>query len=208
MKDLYPENWPQFYTATIEGWKDLLKENTYKDVIVNSLKHLVENKKIKVNAFVIMNNHVDFIWQAMHGYNLNDLQTSFKKHTSKEFLKLSVDDKNSTQYEVALPDRKHHFWKRNSLGVELFTESVFIQKLNYIHENPVKAGVCLYPEDYKYSSPLFYLKGIDDFNFIEYYTNKIYSLFGRQVEDHASACDLIDCFLSVTNTSVGLNPKN
>ena len=77
MKELYPENWPQFYTATIQGWKHLLKEDKYKDVIVQSLKHLVENKKVKVNAFVIMDNHIHLVWQALHGYTLEGIQTSF-----------------------------------------------------------------------------------------------------------------------------------
>lgn len=66
MKELYSENWPQFYTATIQGWKHLFKEEKYKEVVINSLKYLVENKKLKVNAFVIMDNHVHFIWQALH----------------------------------------------------------------------------------------------------------------------------------------------
>ena len=169
MNELYPENWPQFYTATIQGWKHLLKEDKYKDVIVQSLKHLVENKKVKVNAFVIMDNHIHLVWQALHGYSLDGIQTSFKKHTSKQFIKLLSEDKNIAQYEATLPDRKHHFWKRNSLGVELFTELVFTQKLNYIHQNPVKAGLCLYAEEYKYSSAMFYMKGIDDFGFLEHY---------------------------------------
>ena len=168
MKELYPENWPQFYTATIQGWKHLLKEDKYKNVIVNALQFLVENKRVKVNAFVIMDNHLHFIWQAMHGYNLDDVQTSFKKHTSKQFKNLLLEDNVIADYEITSPDRKHHFWKRNSLGVELFSESVFTQKLHYIHENPVKAGLCTYAEEYKYSSALFYVKGIDPFSFLEH----------------------------------------
>jgi len=41
-----------------------------------------------------------------------------------------------------------------------------MQKLEYIHRNPVKAGICEFPEDYKYSSAKFYLTGIDDFGFL------------------------------------------
>ena len=52
MKELLPENWPQFYTATIQGWKHLLKEERFKMIIVDALKFLVESKKVKVNAFV------------------------------------------------------------------------------------------------------------------------------------------------------------
>ncbi len=52
MKELYPEDWPQFYTATIQGWKHLLKEEKFKKLIVDALQFLVESKKVKVNAFV------------------------------------------------------------------------------------------------------------------------------------------------------------
>jgi hypothetical protein len=38
MKQTYPENWPQFYTATIQGWKHLLKAEKYKSLIIDSLK--------------------------------------------------------------------------------------------------------------------------------------------------------------------------
>jgi hypothetical protein len=72
-------------------------------------------------------------------------------------------------YEVNAVDRKHHFWKRNSLGIELFTFSTLQQKLNYIHNNPIHAGICNYPEEYKYSSAIFYEKNIDEFGILEHY---------------------------------------
>jgi putative transposase len=169
MKQTYPENWPKFYTATIQGWKHLLKTEKYKAVIIDSLKFLVDSNRVKVSAFVIMDNHVHFIWQAMYGYNLKDIQTSFKKYTANQFAKLLTEDKNIEQYAVNAIDRKYHFWKRNSLGIELFSETVFIQKLNYIHMNPVKAGVCKYAEEYEYSSALFYLKELNNFGFLKHY---------------------------------------
>ena len=98
--ELLPQNCPQFYTATIEAWKHLLKEDKYKAVIVHALKHVVVNKQVKVNAFVIMDNYIHLNWQALHGYPLNAIQTSFKKYTSKQFTKLCSADKHITQYEV------------------------------------------------------------------------------------------------------------
>ena len=56
--------------------------------------------------------------------------------------------------------------EREALGIELFTPAVFDQKLDYIHENPVKAGLCKYPEEYHYSSALFYHNGVDKFNML------------------------------------------
>jgi len=166
---MYPENWSQFFTATIQEWKHLLKDDKYKDVIINCLNFLVQNKKVKINAFVIMSNHIHIIWQAMAGNSLNQVQTSFKKFTSKQFIKLLEADKKLDLYEVNAADRKHYFWKRNSLGVELFTAAIFHQKLDYIHSNPINAGLCNFPEEYKYSSALFYKKDIDNFGLLEHY---------------------------------------
>lgn len=49
---------PQFFTASIKGWHKLLTEDKYKDIIVSSLKFLVEDKRIKLFAFVIMQDHI------------------------------------------------------------------------------------------------------------------------------------------------------
>ncbi len=48
-------------------------------------------------------------------------------------------------------------------------QAVFIQKLAYIHNNPVVAGLCQFPEEYKYSSAAFYEKGIGEWDFITHY---------------------------------------
>jgi hypothetical protein len=49
----YPEYWPQFYTATINNWQHLLEDDKHKNIIVDSLKFLVTEKRIELNAFVI-----------------------------------------------------------------------------------------------------------------------------------------------------------
>ncbi len=169
MNDLYPENWPEFYTATIDGWQHLLKDDKFKDVIINSLQFFVRSGKVKVFGFVIMSNHIHFIWQPIAGYSLDKAQKSFKKFTSQQFIKLLQADNRLGDYKVSAADRKHHFWKRNSLGVELFTPAVFRQKLEYIHQNPVNKGWCKVAEEYKYSSASFYETGDDVFGMLEHY---------------------------------------
>ncbi len=169
MKQLYAQEWPQFFTATIQEWKHLLKEDKYKNVIVDSLKFLFTKGTVTVNGFVIMNNHIHIIWQAKVTNTLKKIQTNFLKHTSKEFKKLLEKDNNLDDYKVNAIDRNYNFWQRDSLNIELFSASVFHQKLNYIHQNPVRANFCNLPEDYYFSSALFYEKGIDHFVFLEHY---------------------------------------
>ncbi len=50
-------------------------------------------------------------------------------------------------------------------------EGVFVQKLNYIHNNPVqeKWQLALCPEEYEFSSAKFYETGIDDFGFLTHF---------------------------------------
>ena len=69
-------------------------------------------------------------------------------------------------------DRKYQIWKRRPLSVELRTPTVFDQKLEYIHYNPVKAGLCTNPEDYYYSSARFYHDGTDDFGILTHYSGR------------------------------------
>ncbi|MEJ7609836.1 MAG: hypothetical protein WKF88_01515 [Ferruginibacter sp.] len=116
-----------------------------------------------------MSNHVHFIWQALYGHDLKDVQASFAKHTSKEFLKLLSAEKALKKYEVDAADRQHAFWKRNPLGTELFTPAVFYQKLDYIHNNPVRAGLCKYAEEYNYSSALYCHTGKDETGLLEHW---------------------------------------
>ena len=54
MKQQCAQEWPQFFTATIQEWKHLLKEDQYKNIINNSLTFLVAEGNVTINGFVIM----------------------------------------------------------------------------------------------------------------------------------------------------------
>ena len=116
-----------------------------------------------------MSNHLHIILQSKGINEIQKIQNSFIKHTSKEFKKQLEKENKLKKYEVNSVDRKYNFWQRDSLNIELFNSLVFIQKLNYIHCNPVKAGLCEFPEEYYFSSALFYEKGVDHFGFIIHY---------------------------------------
>lgn len=75
------------------------------------------------------------------------------------------------EFLVNSTDRKYQFWKRSSLSVDLWSDEVFMQKLVYIHNNPVqeKWKLAEHPEDYKYSSARFYVDGSDEFNLVTHF---------------------------------------
>ena len=164
----YPVKWPFFYTATINNWKYLLLEDRFKDIIISSLQYLVKENKIKLYGFVIMNNHIHLIWQSLSNESCEKHRHAFMKYTALQmkFELIKTNPELLKSFKVVKKDRIYQFWKRGALSIELYSESVFMQKLNYIHNNPVKAGLCGQPEDYKYSSAGFYSSGIDSFGIL------------------------------------------
>lgn len=160
--------YPQFFTATIVGWKKLLRPHKYKDIIIESLRFLTVERRIKLYSFVIMPNHIHVIWQMQPLINPAHVQRDFLKYTAQQ-MKFDLEmnhPKVLPYFKSATNDRSCQFWKRRALSIELRTSSVFEQKLTYIHWNPVRAGICKLPEEYKYSSALFYHTGVDNWGFL------------------------------------------
>ena len=71
--------------------------------------------------------------------------------------------------KVKAKDRKYQIWKRNALSIDIYSEEVMLQKLNYTHLNPVKAGLVTMPEQYYYSAASFYHLQDDRFGFLSHY---------------------------------------
>ncbi len=165
------EDYAQFFTATIFEWKPLLENKRYKDIIIDSLSFLSSEKRVNVYAFVIMKNHIHLIWQMREGSLQKNVQRDFLKYTAQQirFHLVDNDPQVLAEFEVNLKDRKYQFWQRNSLSIALKTRDVFEQKMQYIHNNPVKAGLCDLPENYRYSSAGYYLKNESEFGFISDY---------------------------------------
>ena len=167
------EYYPQFFTATILEWKHLLKKDEFKQIIVDSLLFLKKEGSVVVNAFVIMPNHIHLIWHIQDGYKQDKIQMRFLKYTAQQ-IKFRLIDTNDTMlnnFFVDATDREYQFWERKPLSIDLWNEEIFIQKLIYIHNNPIKDpwNLVQYPEEYKYSSAKFYESGIDDFNLLTHY---------------------------------------
>lgn len=163
--------YPQFFTATNLEWKPLLQADKYKDIITGSMDFLVKDKRVTLYGFVITSNHMHIIWQMLSGIKRDAVQRDFLKFTAQKIKKDMVRYRREEllQFKVNAEDRKFQFWERNPLSVDLWSREVLIQKLNYLHQNPVRAGLCKTAEEYKYSSAFFYETGIDNWGFLTHY---------------------------------------
>ena len=160
-----------FFTATILEWKHLLKPDKYKDIIIKSLRFLVAEERVHIIGFVIMSNHIHILWQLRGNHKLEKVQQSFLKYTAQQikFDLITSHPQVLEHFRSNATDRAYQFWERNALSVPIWTEAVLLQKLNYIHQNLVRAGLCTEPSDYFYSSAAFYETGKDVFGFLSIY---------------------------------------
>jgi REP element-mobilizing transposase RayT len=160
-----------FWTATINNWQHLLRDDMYKDVVISSLNYLSAAGKIDVFAFVVMPNHIHLIWRINDLNGKETAQGSLLKYTAHEFKKLlkKGNEGGLISYAVAAPNKEYEFWQRDSLSVSLFTKDVAFQKLDYLHFNPLSERWQLVkdPGDYVYSSAAYYEKGEKNYPFLK-----------------------------------------
>ena len=98
MTFLYPTEWLQYFSASIRNWLPLLATDKYKNIIIDSLHFMVENKRIELNAFVLIDNHIHLIWQLWPGQSLSSIQLSFMKFTAQQ-IKLALAHDNPVLLE-------------------------------------------------------------------------------------------------------------
>lgn len=165
-----------FWTDTIKDWKDLLKDDLYKTIILDCWRELVNRNKIIIYGFVIMPNHLHILWEMIEMNGKEMAYASFNKFTSHQFLESLRSKKTSSfsDYTENDGERKHRFWQRDPLAVCIGSKEVFEQKLDYTHFNPLQEhwNLASRPEYYKWSSAQFYETGIDEFGFLTDYRER------------------------------------
>ena len=152
-----------FLTFTVCGWIDLFTRKIYKDILMDSFKHCQLKKGLVLNAFVVMSNHVHLIARAGNReFTLSDIIRDFKKHTHHTMMPVIQSDAESRRlwmlhqfrYYGTRNSRNENYqiWTNGNHPEECFSPGFTQVKVNYIHENPVRAGIVNHPEDYVYSS--------------------------------------------------------
>jgi len=148
----------EFFTATCLNWQPLLHFKERKQIILDSLTFLVNDKRIWLYGYVVMPNHIHILWSKQSEWIDKNVQQHFTKFTAQQ-LKFSLQSSPAEleTYKSMQSDRQYQFWERRPHIATMYNRTVFEQKLDYIHNNPVKAGLSDLPENYEFSSAGFYL---------------------------------------------------
>ena len=169
-KELY------FTTSTVIDWLDVFTRPVYKRIVVDSLRYCQAQKGLDIYAWVLMTNHLHLL-AGINNPNvaIGDVMRDFKKFTNKSIIKAIQDNAQESRKEWLLDrfwfrganDKKvsdFKFWKEGSHIETIYSYEFYRQKLDYIHNNPVRQEIVERPEEYLYSSARDYYgqKGILD----------------------------------------------
>ncbi len=152
-----------FITSTVIDWMDIFTRPTYKHIVTESLEYCQANKGLEIYAWVLMTNHLHMIIGTRDGYVLSDTLRDFKKYTSKTLIKAIQNNPQESRKELILNRCKFRgendnkvtnfkFWQDDNYIEQLYSYDFLKQKLDYIHQNPVRQEIVESPEDYLYSS--------------------------------------------------------
>ena len=156
-----------FTTATILHWNHLLANDKFKDIIIDSFRFCVLQKRAEIWAFVIMDNHIHFVWRILPPFELKQVRQGLLKFTAQKIISSLIDAgefETIEFFKVNRGDRNFQIWKRDTLSVEILSDKVLNQKINYIHNNLNKKGEN--DVEYKYSSASYYATGLRNWDFL------------------------------------------
>ena len=151
-----------FVTFTITDWIRVLADDSFKIIVIDSIRYCQQHKGLQVYGYCIMPNHVHMIIQATGEGSVSDILRDLKTFTSKAITK-KLELEKPDGYEIILARfaeagkplkriKKYKVWQDGNMAEWLYSNRFILQKLNYTHNNPVKAGLCSEPWDYAFSS--------------------------------------------------------
>ena len=166
-----------FITFATVQWIDVFTRSVYANIVIESLAYCQKDKGLRVLAYCIMPNHLHLIVSAANS-NLSDIIRDFKKFTSAKILKAIEENTKESRRNWMLwifkkageknkRNTSYQFWQQENHPIECSTEEILRTRMNYLHENPVRAGFVWRAEDYRQSSAVNYYtteKGLLEIN--------------------------------------------
>ncbi len=152
-----------FVTSTIIQWLPVFTTSTCCDILTDALAYCQTHKNLQIYAWVILDNHFHAIVAAPE---LSRTLASIKRHTAQRLLtQVGAEGREwlLNQFEFYRAKHKtesqHQIWQEGFHPQELSTDEAMLQKLDYIHHNPVARGLVVAAEHWRYSSAHEWLPG-------------------------------------------------
>ncbi len=131
-------------------------------LFIETLAEMRIRYPFKLISYVIMPDHTHLILNPA-GCDISKAMCSLKSVSARKtiiWLRESNHLSSLRKLELAVPQKRSHthaVWQKDFSSIDLWSPRFIRQKLNYIHLNPVRAGLCRHPAEWKWSSYRAYL---------------------------------------------------
>jgi REP element-mobilizing transposase RayT len=153
---IYDNTAPHFLTCTVINWIPLFTRPQTVEIVLNALRYRQEHLGWLIYGYVVLENHIHMILQAE---NLSEELPRFKSYTARQLIDYLDECKAERLLKQMAYFRKEHkkdrdyqCWEEGSHPQIIHNEDVLRQKLEYIHQNPVKRGYVDDPVHWRCSS--------------------------------------------------------
>jgi len=153
-----------FITFNTVDWVDVFIRPVYKQVIVHTLNHFIDNKGLNLFAWCLMTNHLRLMAQAKDGFVISEIEKEFKTFTTNKILE-ALDTEPETRRDWMMKrfenfgnifglNKKFQVWENtnNPAFIDMRKTDQLIDHISFIHENPVRDRFVDSASDYPYSS--------------------------------------------------------
>jgi len=144
------------------------------EILIRNIKFYQEKYKFQILGYVIMPSHFHWIISTDSQFcTISDIMREIKKYSAWDIMDFFETHRIIDYLEIFENagkkgrKQKRKFWNDRFDDVVINSKNFFFQKLNYIHNNPVKAGLVENPEDYTYSSARNYKYGYHSVIYVE-----------------------------------------
>jgi REP element-mobilizing transposase RayT len=153
---IYNDEQPHFLTMTVMQWIPLFTNPEIVSIIFESLRFVQKERNVTLYAYVIMEHHLHLIASAPE---LRKTVKEFKSFTARAVIDY-LEGRTAVHLLEKLKNAKLHHktkseyqvWQEGSHPEEIHSEKMLLQKIDYIHDNPVRRGYVDEPKCWRYSS--------------------------------------------------------
>ena len=157
-----------YITLQVIEWVDIFTRKKYRDIIIENLAYCQKHKGLEIYGWVIMSNHIHLMVRSNKS-DLSGTLRDFKSYTSKKIIE-EVESSGESRRDWMLRifkesafenkrNSEYQSWTHENHAENIYSNKFMEQKLEYIHRNPVRAGIVEREEEYRYSSAIDYAGG-------------------------------------------------
>jgi putative transposase len=161
LKRFYGLQHLHYITCSCYHRQPLLGPNRRKDRFLSILEQVRQRYQFLIVGYVVMPEHIHLLLGEPKRRDLSVVMQVLKQRVSRQVRQRRRRKQATSQLELwsKRPPAMPHFWQPRFYDFNVFTQHKLVEKLRYIHRNPVTRGLVELPEQWRWSSYRFYAYG-------------------------------------------------